>query len=98
MAESILLIFAVVVVWLCCLGLVLARNPYARLHFVGPATILGSLGVAAAVLVRNSSSQSGVKAVLIFLVLLVTSPLISHVTARAVHGRRAHSHPLEKRT
>ncbi|HSR12446.1 MAG TPA: monovalent cation/H(+) antiporter subunit G [Thermodesulfobacteriota bacterium] len=96
MAVTILLIFSLVAVWLSCLGLLAARNPYARLHFLGSATLLGSLGVAAAVLVQSSSAQSGIKAVLIFLILLFTSPIVSHVTARAVHGRRAHPRGKEK--
>ncbi len=94
-AVTVLLIFALAVFWLCGLGVLLARNPYARLHFIGPATLLGSLAVTAAVLVRNSSGQAEIKAVLIFLVLLVTGPIVSHVTGRAIHTRREHFTPPE---
>ena len=96
MAVTILLIFALVVVWLSCLGVLLARNAYARLHFLGPATLLGSLSIAAAVLIQNSSTPSGIKAILISLILLFTSPVVSHVTARAVHGRGAQAHSRGK--
>ncbi len=90
MAATILLIFAVILIWLCCLGVLWGRNPYARLHFVGPATILGSLGVLAAVLTEESSFQGWIKPILIVVALLVSGPITSHATARAIYAREAH--------
>lgn len=86
LAVSLLLIFGVAVEWLCCLGVLLARNPYARLHFLGPASLLGPPAFAAAILIQ-SPGKGGLKAVLIAAALLVINPIVSHATARAVHAR-----------
>ncbi len=87
MAVPILLFVGVAIELLCCFGVLLGRNPYARLHFIGPATLLGSAAVAAAVLIQDSFSQSGIKAILIVLAFVATGPILSHATARAVHVR-----------
>ena len=80
-----LLALAVSIQLLSCLGVLVSRNSYARLHYIGPSTLLGSTLIAAAVLVRESLSAAGIKALLVALVLLITGPVISHATARAIH-------------
>ncbi len=87
MAVSLLLFIGVGIELLCCLGVWAGRNPYARLHFIGPATILGSSFIAAAILVQDSFSQSGIKGILVVLILLATGPILSHATARAIYVR-----------
>jgi multicomponent Na+:H+ antiporter subunit G len=71
---------------LACLGVVLMRDTLDRLHYVG-ATTTAVVLLAAAVFVRESFSVIGNKAVLLAVFVLVTSPVLSHVTARVVHGR-----------
>jgi multisubunit Na+/H+ antiporter MnhG subunit len=87
-AEPILLVFGMVVELLCCLGLLVMRSTFARIHFLGPATILGATSIAAAIVVKEALSQAGIKAILIAATLLVASPLLSHVTGRAACLRR----------
>jgi multisubunit Na+/H+ antiporter MnhG subunit len=73
-------------------GLVAAKSGWDKLHYTGPANVVGSVTIAAAVLVEEPVlSAAGVKAVLVALVLLLTGPVLVHATARAArireHGR-----------
>lgn len=86
-AIPILLIAGVAVEALCCLGLLAMPSTFTRLHFLGPAVILGATSIAAAVVVNEALSQAGIKAILIALALLATGPLSAHVTGRAAYLR-----------
>ena len=59
------------------------RNPYDRLHAIGPANILPPLLVALAILAESGFSAGAIKAVVVALVLLVAGPLLTHAIARA---------------
>lgn len=73
---------------LACLGVALMRDPLDRLHYLGPSSLAGLL-LAAALVVQESFSLIGNKAILLALLVLVTSPVLAHVTARAIeHERR----------
>jgi multicomponent Na+:H+ antiporter subunit G len=72
---------------LACAGVTLMREPLDRVHYAG-ASAAAALLVAAAVLVRDSFSLIGNKAILVAVFILVTSPVLAHVTARAIHGAR----------
>ncbi len=82
-----LLAGAVGVEWLCCLGLLAMRNPYDRLHAIGPAGILPPLLITAAVFVHSGVSQAGIKTLAIALVLIFVGPIVTHALARAVRIR-----------
>jgi multicomponent Na+:H+ antiporter subunit G len=71
---------------LAVLGLALMRNAYDRLHFVGLAAV-GALLVAVGILVRESFSLIGDKALVTGLVLVVLGPVLTHVTARSLRVR-----------
>jgi monovalent cation/proton antiporter MnhG/PhaG subunit len=64
------------------LGLLVMRDVYDRLHYVGPAT-LGAPFVAAAVWVYEGPSQIALEATLVAVIVLVISPALAHGTARA---------------
>jgi multicomponent Na+:H+ antiporter subunit G len=78
------LIGGVVVELICCIGLIAVRNAFDRLHYLGPASSVGPLAIAAAVLIEESFTQAGVKSLLVALLLLLTSPVLTHATARAM--------------
>jgi monovalent cation/proton antiporter MnhG/PhaG subunit len=70
-----------------CLGVTLMRDAFDRLHY----TAASSVGVAclcAAVLVSESFSLIGLKAILTGAFMLVTGPVLVHATARAMHLHR----------
>jgi multicomponent Na+:H+ antiporter subunit G len=70
-------------------GVVLLPDPYDRLHVTTPAS-LGLALLSLAVLVRESFSLIGNKALLLAVFTLVGAPVLTHVTARAVHLARRH--------
>jgi monovalent cation/proton antiporter MnhG/PhaG subunit len=74
----------------CAVGVLAMRDPFDRLHYTSPAS-LAAAAVAAAIVVRESFSLIGNKAILLAFLFLVTSPVLVHVTARAArlreHGR-----------
>jgi multicomponent Na+:H+ antiporter subunit G len=83
---AILLVAGVAIELLCCLGVMVMRGAFARLHYGAPAGI-GALLLGLAVLLRQGFSLIGDKAMLIGVFVLLTSPVLAHVTARAAHIR-----------
>ncbi len=83
---AILLVAGVAIVLLCCLGVMVMRGAFARLHYGAPAGI-GALLLGLAVLLAQGFSLIGDKALLIGVFVLLTSPVLAHVTARAAHIR-----------
>jgi multicomponent Na+:H+ antiporter subunit G len=85
-AVVVLLVGGVGLEVFCSIGVLVMRGPYARLHFTAPAG-LGALMLAVAVLLREGFSLIGDKALLLAVFVLLTSPVLSHVTARAAYIR-----------
>ena len=71
-----------------CLGVLLMRDALDRLHYVGAST-LGVALVGASVLVAAGPSLIGLKTILTAAFLLLTGPVLTHATARAIHLHRA---------
>ncbi|MHB8533271.1 MAG: monovalent cation/H(+) antiporter subunit G [Solirubrobacteraceae bacterium] len=71
---------------LAVLGLVAMRETLDRLHYVGLAGY-GALLVGVAILVRQSFSLIGDKALLVGVVLAALGPVLVHVTARSMRIR-----------
>jgi monovalent cation/proton antiporter MnhG/PhaG subunit len=69
-------------------GLLFSRDLYNQIHYLAPGSIFGSLAFAAAAVLHEGFSQSGTKAILIALILLISNPVLSHATARAGRIRR----------
>jgi len=69
---------------LAVLGVTLLPDALDRVHFLAPSGLATAL-VAAAVLVEESFSVIGVAALLLALFTLVTAPVLTHVTAHAIH-------------
>jgi multisubunit Na+/H+ antiporter MnhG subunit len=65
------------------LGLCVMRNVYDRLHYVGLAGF-GALFIAVAVVVRESFSLIGDKALLVGVILVVAGPIMVQSTARSL--------------
>jgi multicomponent Na+:H+ antiporter subunit G len=81
--ATVLLVAGVAVELLACAGVVLMRDALDRLHYTGAGT-LAALLLAAAVLVRDSFSLIGNKAILLAAFVLVTTPVLTHFTAQAI--------------
>jgi multicomponent Na+:H+ antiporter subunit G len=85
-AVAVLLVAGVALVAIGVAGVLAMRGVYDRIHYTS-LPCLGALLICLAVLVRESFSLIGNKALLVGVFLLVTSPLLSHVTARAARIR-----------
>jgi multisubunit Na+/H+ antiporter MnhG subunit len=85
--SSILLVAGVGLEVLAVLGLVVMRAVLDRLHYVGLAGA-GGLLVGVSILVRESFSLIGDKALLTGFVLFVLGGVLVHVTARSLQIRR----------
>ena len=72
---------------LAVLGLVVMRDVYDRLHYVGLAAY-GALLVAVAIVVRESFSLIGDKSLATAAVLVVLGPILTHATGRSLRIRQ----------
>jgi len=84
--SSALVIAGVAVLVFACVGVLVMPKALARLHYVSVAP-LGVVLVVVAVLVRDGASLIAVKAICVGVFLVVTGPVLSHATARAIHIR-----------
>ncbi|HLH15188.1 MAG TPA: monovalent cation/H(+) antiporter subunit G [Solirubrobacteraceae bacterium] len=71
---------------LAVLGLVVMRNAYDRLHYLGLAGY-GALLIAVAIVVRESFSLIGDKSLMTGAVLALFGPVLAHTTARSLRAR-----------
>jgi multicomponent Na+:H+ antiporter subunit G len=85
---AVLLTLGVGIAVLSCLGVALTKDPFDRLHFVAPASTLGPIAIAAAIVVRERLAVGGIKSILVALLLVVSSPVLTHATARAARVRQ----------
>ena len=85
-ATTVLLIAGCSLQVLAVIGLLAMRDTYDRLHYVGLAGY-GALLIAAAILVRESFSLIGDKALLTGVLLVLLGPVLIHTTARSLRIR-----------
>lgn len=70
------------------------RDAFERVHYLGPATLLGAPLIAAAVVLETALSTAGIQAILIAVVLAGAGPVLSHATLRAIRiGERGDWRP-----
>jgi monovalent cation/proton antiporter MnhG/PhaG subunit len=83
-----LVVLAVATELLCCIGLVVMRNVYDRLHYAMAASSVPPFLLAAAVVIEEGWTQPAINALVVAVVLFFVSPVIAHATARAARSRR----------
>jgi multicomponent Na+:H+ antiporter subunit G len=81
-AQAVLLLMGVGIVLASCVGLLIG-NSFDRLHYLGPPTVLAPIMIAAAVTIRDLSSATVVKGILLALAFLLSSPILTHATGAA---------------
>lgn len=86
-AVTVLLILTVVVCALSCLGLLMMKGFYNKLHYLAPPAILGTAAVAAAIVIQEGITATAIKAGLVLLVMAITNPIITFAAARTNHIR-----------
>ena len=84
-AVAVLLVIGVGAQVLGCVGIAAMRNAYDRLHYTGP-SILAAVALALAILVREGFSLIADKALMLAVVVAVTSPVIVQAIGRAARA------------
>ncbi len=84
---EVLLVLAVVIAFICCIGMMVMRDAYQRLHYLAPASSISPVLIMIAVLVEEKLTQAGIKAILVAAVMFVMNAILSHATARAFRIR-----------
>lgn len=84
---AVLLVLGVGLQLLCAVGLLAMRDTFSRLHYVAPGGF-GLAAIAAAIVVRQSFSLIGDHALATAAIVLLTGPVLVHVTARTARARR----------
>jgi monovalent cation/proton antiporter MnhG/PhaG subunit len=98
-AEAVLLAIGTAATLVCCLGMLMMRNPYDRLHYLSAIGTVGPAAIVAAVLVEEGLSSGGLKALVVLAAVVVTGPVLTHAIARAARIRQhghADSRPEER--
>lgn len=67
----------------CCLGVLVMRSAFDRLHYTSAGTGVGPFLVGAAVLVREGFGGIGLQTIATVGLLFLLGPLLVHATARA---------------
>ncbi len=86
LAATVLLVAGVTLELFAALGMVVMRNAFDRLHYVGLAGY-GALLIGTAILVRESWSLIGDKALATGAVLVLIGPVLVHTTMRSLRTR-----------
>lgn len=84
---AVLQIATVALAVLSVAGVLLMRDGLDRLHYTAPMALAG-VCAGAAVCVQGGVSLIGTRAILLAAILLSTSPVLTHATARTIHERR----------
>jgi multicomponent Na+:H+ antiporter subunit G len=71
-----------------CVGVLVMPNVFDRLHFSAPATTVGAFAISLSIVVREGWYAASVKAMVVFVLLFVTNPVLTHATARAARIRQ----------
>lgn len=84
----VLLALTATAVFLSALALVVVRNVYDQLHFVGAALILGGGALCAAIFLHSGWSAGSLKALVLLFILFWGNAVLAHATARAARVRQ----------
>jgi multisubunit Na+/H+ antiporter MnhG subunit len=85
--SDIFLGLAVVVVLISAVGVLVMRDGYQKLHYVSPAALVAPVLVSIAVWVYAGFSATTTETLLALLFMVISGPLISHATVRAIRIR-----------
>ena len=86
--EIVLLAIGIAGVALGCLGLLVVRDVFLRLHYLGPASALGAPLIIAALVVQEGVSASALKLVLIGVLLIGSGAVTATAFGRATAQRQ----------
>jgi monovalent cation/proton antiporter MnhG/PhaG subunit len=83
-----LLVVGVAASLLSCVGLLVMRDVFDRLHYSAPVATVGAGAIGLAVLVEEGVAPQAIKALLMVFLVVVTNAVLTHATARAARMRQ----------
>jgi monovalent cation/proton antiporter MnhG/PhaG subunit len=86
-AVEVLVWMAVATCLICCLGIVVMKDLYERLHYMAPVSTVAAVALLAAVVIEQGWGQAAIKMSLIVVVLFLMNAVLTHATARAARVR-----------
>ena len=96
LAVEVLVWVAVATTLVCCLGIVVMKNLYERLHYMATVSTVATVALLAAVVIEQGWGQAAIKMSLIVVVLFLMNAVLTHATARAARVRElGHWQPAE---
>ena len=87
LAVEVLVWLAVVISLLCCLGIVVMKDLFERLHYTAAVSTIASVALLAAAVIEQGWGQAAIKMSLIVVVLFLMNAVLTHATARAARVR-----------
>jgi multicomponent Na+:H+ antiporter subunit G len=85
--ADVLLALAVLVVLVSCVGVLVMRGPYEKLHFLTPVSLVAPFLVAVAIGVQMGLRENTSDSWLMLAFLLLSGPFLSHATLRTARIR-----------
>ncbi|MBJ6726108.1 monovalent cation/H(+) antiporter subunit G [Geomesophilobacter sediminis] len=85
--ADLLLVMAAALALLCALGLLVMEGFHDKLHYLAP-IVLATAAVVLAVFLQEGLNPSSIKALLVFLVVMISNPVLTYAAARADHLRK----------
>jgi len=85
--ADVLLALAVLVVLVSCVGVLVMRGAYAKLHFLTPVSLVAPFLVAVAIGVQMGLRENTSSSWLMLAFLVLSGPFLSHATLRAARVR-----------
>ena len=96
MAVEALVWLAVVTSLVCCLGMVMMKDFFERLHYMATVSTVATVALLIAVVIEQGWGQAAIKMSLIVVVLFLMNAVLTHATARAARVRElGHWQPAE---
>ena len=86
-AVDVLLALAVLIALASAVGVLVMPDPYRKLHYLTPMTIVAPVFVGLAVLLRSGWSTNSAQTWLALLFVVIATPFVSHATVRAARIR-----------
>jgi multisubunit Na+/H+ antiporter MnhG subunit len=87
-AVDVLLAAGVAAQLICCLGVLVGRTAFDRLHYAGAGSTVGPLLIMVPILILHGTAAEGLQAIAAVTILLVAGPIAVHALARS--ARRAY--------
>ena len=87
-AIDVLLWVGVVTVFLCCIGVLITRDVFQRMHYLSVVATVSAACILVAVALQEGWGQAFIKTALVFTVLLFINAVLTHATSRAARVRQ----------